>query len=116
MQDALDLGADSIAMHRMRALLLFFLALLSSQVLACEYPDEGNMPLRRALARVQMLPETERWDRAQREAGALVKYELSLEETMVKDRACFWTVRAMANGVVWRRFYVTPDGKSVRRE
>lgn len=29
--------------------------------LACEYPDEGNMPLRRAAAKVRYLPETEAW-------------------------------------------------------
>src|SRR5258708_29369511 len=28
---------------------------------ACDYPDEGNMPLRRALTSVQMLPETDAW-------------------------------------------------------
>lgn len=81
--------------------------------LACPYPDEGNMPLRRALTRVQMLPDTMLWEKERREAGELVQYELSLEETMLKDRKCYWTVRAISNGSVWKRFFVSPDGKSV---
>ena len=85
-------------------------------VLACPYPDEGNMPLRRALTRVQMLPETVLWERERREAGELVQYELSLEETLLRDRKCYWTVRAISNGSVWKRFYVTPDGKNLRKE
>ena len=101
-----------------RATHLFGAALLvlSAPALGCAYPDEGNMPLRRALTRVQMLPETVAWERARRDAGELVQYELSLEETVTKDRRCYWTVRATANGALWKRFYVTPDGRSVRRE
>ena len=72
------------------------------------------MPLRRALTRVQMLPETVTWEHARRQAGELVQYELSLAETMEKDRKCYWTVRARANGLAWRTFFVTPDGKDVR--
>ena len=74
------------------------------------------MPLRRALTRVQMLPETVLWERERREAGELVQYELSLEETVEKDRKCYWTVRVLSNGNVWKRFYVTPDGKNLRKE
>ena len=93
------------------------LALCASlSAFACDYPDEGNMPLRRALARIQMLPETAEWERARRDAGELVLYELSLLETLEKDRKCYWTVRVTSNGALWKRFYVTPDGKSVRRE
>jgi hypothetical protein len=89
---------------------------LAATALACEYPDEGNMPLRRALTRVQMLPEIEHWERGQREAGELVRYELSLEETITKGRQCYWTVRVVSGGKVWRRFFVTPDGKSLLSE
>lgn len=112
---ALPLGAIVDAMHRIRALLLlvFFVC---HPALACEYPDEGNMPLRRALARVQMLPETREWDVARRDLGELVQYELSLRETLVKGGRCYWTVRARSNGALWRTFYVTPDGKSVLKE
>ncbi|HWA36871.1 MAG TPA: hypothetical protein VG873_03320 [Burkholderiales bacterium] len=92
------------------------LLLVSAQAFGCSYPDEGTMPLRRALTRIQMLPETVAWERARREAGELVQYELSLEDTLRKDRKCYWTVRATANGALWKRFYVTPDGKSVRKE
>jgi hypothetical protein len=79
----------------------------------CNYPDEGTMPLRRALTRVQMLPETEAWERARREAGDAVQYRLFLEKFVFLRNKCHWTVEALADGKVWRRFYVSPDGKSV---
>jgi hypothetical protein len=74
------------------------------------------MPLRRALTRIQMLPEAVEWERGRRDAGELVQYELSLRETLERNGQCYWTVRATSNGTLWKRFYVTPDGKSVRRE
>jgi len=86
---------------------------LALPAFACEYPDEGNMPLRRALTRVQMLPETESWQRARREAGDAVQFRLLLEETVVLKKRCYWIVEALAEGKLWRRFYVSPDGKSV---
>ena len=89
---------------------------VSLNAFACDYPDEGNMPLRRALTRIQMLPETVEWERARRDAGDLVLYELSLQETLEKDHKCYWTVRVTSNGTLWKRFYITPDGKSVRKE
>jgi hypothetical protein len=36
---------------------------------ACELPDEGNMPLRRAVTRVEMLPEVHAWARDNVEKG-----------------------------------------------
>lgn len=88
---------------------------LALPALACEYPDEGNMPLRRALTRVQMLPETEAWKRERLDAGDALQFRLLLEETITVEKRCYWTVEALAGGKVWRRFYVSPDGKSVRR-
>lgn len=86
---------------------------LALPALACEYPDEGTMPLRRALTRVQMLPETEAWQRARRDAGDAVQFRLLLEETVVLRKRCYWTVEVLAEGKLWARFYVSPDGKSV---
>src|SRR5262245_44446835 len=35
--------------------------LFCAPALACEYPDEGNLPLRRAVSKVKYLPDTEAW-------------------------------------------------------
>jgi hypothetical protein len=78
--------------------------------LACEYPDEGNMPLRRAVAQVKYLPETEAWSKAR---GAGVLYLLDLRKTFTLENRCYWTLDAMTDGAVWQRFYVSPDGQSV---
>src|ERR671918_61105 len=43
----------------MKAAIICWLALGASATFACEYPDEGSMPLRRAVTKVQMLPEVE---------------------------------------------------------
>ena len=86
---------------------------LALPAFACDYPDEGNMPLRRALTRVQMLPETETWQRERRDAGDAVQFRLLLEETVILKKRCYWSVEALAEGKLWRRFYVSPDGKSV---
>jgi hypothetical protein len=84
--------------------------------LACDYPDEGNMPLRRAVTKVKLLPETEAWAAAVHKSGAVVQYALLLDREWRKDGRCYWTVEARAEGSAWRRFYVSPDGKRVVRE
>ena len=94
--------------------LLFALAAVPA--LACDYPDEGNTPLRRAVARVKYLPEIEAWAAAMRKAGAHVQYALLLDHPALKDGRCYWTVEVRANGEVWKRFLVTPDGTSHRPE
>ena len=83
---------------------------------ACEYPDLGNLPLRRAVTKVKFLPETEAWAAGQHEAGKVVQYALQLEQTLRHAGRCYWTVDAIAEGKVWRRFYVTPDGRRVLGE
>ena len=85
-------------------------ALFSSESAACVYPDEGTMPLHRAVTRVKYLPETESWAKAQK---SVVQYALFLEETRQARGRCYWTVEVRSEGKVWRRFYITPDGKSV---
>ena len=79
----------------------------------CRYPDEGTMPLRRAVTRVKYLPETEAWAKAQE---AVVQYALYLDRSRQARGRCYWTVEVRAEGKVWRRFYVTPDGKSMLTE
>ncbi len=83
---------------------------LGAPALACEYPDQGTMPLRRAVAQVKYLPETEAWASAQHEAGRVVHYALYLDEPKLLDGRCYWPVEVRAGATLWRRFYVTPDG------
>jgi hypothetical protein len=83
---------------------------------ACDYPDLGNLPLRRAVSKVKFLPLTEAWAISQHQAGNVVQYALQLEQTLRRAGRCYWTVDAIAEGKVWRRFYVTPDGKRVLGE
>jgi hypothetical protein len=80
---------------------------------ACEYPDEGSMPLRRAVSRVKYLPETEAWAAQMHKAGAHVQYALLLDHPAVRDGRCYWTVEVKANGEIWKSFLVSPDGKGI---
>jgi hypothetical protein len=90
--------------------------LFCAPALACPYPDEGNMPLRRAVARVKYLPETEAWAAAMHEAGAVVQYALLLDQPRREHDRCYWPVEVRAAGKLWRRFYVSPDGKELMAE
>jgi hypothetical protein len=97
---------------KMRNLIRFFVLLLfSGGALACSYPDEGNMPLRRAISKVKYLPETEAWARATHKTGAVVQYALLLDAPRTVKGRCYWPVEVRAEGKLWRRFYVSPDGK-----
>lgn len=96
-----------------RALVVILGLALAVPGLACDYPDEGTMPLHRALTRVKLLPATEAWHRQMIEQGKSVQYRLDLEDTRMVRGKCHWTVDAVASGKLWRRFYVSPDGKSV---
>jgi hypothetical protein len=113
MSAMLHRGARFQASHQLRALVFSALLTGAPPVLACDYPDEGTMPLRRALTRVKMLPETEVWQRERKDAGSHVEFRLLLEKEVFLNRKCHWTVEALADGKLWRTFYVTPDGKSV---
>jgi hypothetical protein len=92
-----------------RWLLALLLFPLSSA--ACDYPDEGTMPLHRAVTKVKLLPETEAWALEQLKSGIVVQYALMLDHEWRQGRRCYWTVDARAEGQTWRRFYVTPDGR-----
>lgn len=74
------------------------------------------MPLRRAVSRVKFLPDTEAWAAAQHKDGVVVRYVLSLDHDRHQHGRCYWTVEARARGDTWRRFYVSPDGRSLLSE
>src|SRR6185436_9542532 len=101
-------GARIRASHQLRALAFFALLAGALPALGCAYPDEGTMPLHRALTRVKMLPETDVWQRERKDAGSHVEFRLLLEKEVFLDRKCHWTVEALADGKLWRTFYVTP--------
>lgn len=96
-----------------RFLVLF---LISASALACDYPDEGNLPLRRAVSKVKFLQETEAWASRMHETGAVVQYALLLDQPKMEKGRCYWPVEVRAEGKLWRRFYVTPDGKDLLKE
>ena len=85
----------------------------AAPAMACEYPDEGNMPLRRAVSRVKYLPEIEAWAAAMHKAGAHVQYALLLDRPALRQGRCYWTVEVKANGEVWKSFLVPPNGKGI---
>jgi hypothetical protein len=83
---------------------------------ACDYPDEGTMPLHRAVTKVKLRPETEAWAKEWLERKVVVQYALLLDRTRTLGGRCYWTVEARAAGSLWRRYYVTPDGRRVLSE
>ena len=83
--------------------------------LACEYPDEGNTQLRRAVAKVKYLAETEAWAASMHKSGAVVQYALRLDQPKHEQGRCYWPVEVRAGGKLWRRFYVSPDGKVLKK-
>jgi hypothetical protein len=83
----------------------------AAPVVACDYPDEGNMPLRRAVSRVKYLPQTETWAAEMHKAGAHVQYALLLDRPAVRNGRCYWTLEVKANGELWRSFLVSPEGR-----
>jgi hypothetical protein len=94
----------------MRVAIISCLLALPASGFACEYPDEGTMPLRRAVTRVKYLPEIEAWAKEQ---AAAVQYALLLDRTRERGGRCYWTVEVRTEGRLWRRYYVTPDGKTL---
>ena len=77
----------------------------------CEYPDEGGMPLRRAVTKVRMLPEVE----AMARSGTDVRYLVKLDEPVKLKGVCYWPVEVRSDGALWHRYLVSPDGKKILR-
>ncbi len=87
---------------------------LSASGFACEYPDQGTMPLHRAVKKAELVPEVDAWSIRTRESGEVVQFVVRLDQPVRAAGRCYWTVEIAANGKLWERFYVTPDGSSVR--
>ena len=79
----------------------------------CSAPDQGDAPFRLAVLRVQALAETEAWVAAANRRNAAVRYLLEMDRTIEADGRCYWTLEASADGELWQRFYVTPDGRGM---
>jgi hypothetical protein len=88
--------------------------LFCAPALACEYPDEGNMPLRRAVSAVRYLPEVEAWAEARHKDGAVVQYALRLDRPLHEAGRCYRPVEVRAGPQLWRRYYVAPTGELLR--
>jgi len=86
----------------------------ASDSFPCDYPDQGNMPLRRAVTRIEMLPEVHAWHRSMVEQGSKPQYAVRLDEPVREAGKCYWPVEVSADGKLWRRYLVSPDGKSIR--
>lgn len=84
--------------------------LFCAPALACDYPDEGNLPLRRAVSKVRYLPQVEAWARVRHEQGVVVQYALLLDRPVHANGRCYWPIEVRAGADLWRRFYVTPQG------
>ncbi|MGH8706169.1 MAG: hypothetical protein ACREUO_12230 [Burkholderiales bacterium] len=104
----------SIVKSFMRIAALFFVAAAPAALARdCEMPDEGGAPLRRAVARVKYLPEIETWAELMSRSRTVVQYVLSLDEPRSIGGRCYWPVEVRADGRLWKRFLVTPDGARV---
>lgn len=106
---------DNFASMRLRLLLLVAL-FVPLEAGACDYPDEGTMPLHRAITKVKLRPEVEAWSAERLRQDSVVQYALFLDRTVRRNGRCHWTVEARADGRTWQRYYVTPDGRSVISE
>jgi len=71
------------------------------------------MPLRRAVTRVEMLPEVHLWARTMVENGVKPQFVVLLDAPVREAGACYWPVEVRGDGKLWRSFLVTPDGKKV---
>src|SRR5574341_92782 len=70
---------------------------------ACNYPDEGGMPLRRAVTKVKMLPEVDEWANAMHRDGAAVQYLVRLDAPVRQSGRRDWPGEVRADGKLWRR-------------
>jgi hypothetical protein len=81
---------------------------------SCDFPDEGGMPLRRAVTRIEMLPEVDAWARAMQKNGITPQYVVRLDAPVREAGKCYWPVEVRGGGKLWWRFLISPDGKSIR--
>lgn len=96
----------------MRIGLALALTLACAPALACEADDLDGAPWRLAVAKVKYLPATEAWAKLMERERNVVQYVVLLDEARHLDGRCYWPVEIRAEGRVWKRFLVTPDGKT----
>jgi hypothetical protein len=81
---------------------------------ACDLPaDEGSAPMRRLVAKVKYLPQTEAWAARMTQARATVHYVLLVDAPRRVDGRCYWPVEIRAGDCLWRRFLVPGDSAPV---
>jgi hypothetical protein len=90
------------------------IAALAAPALSCEMPDEGGMPLRRAVGRIENLSEVSEWAREMIRTGVKTQYVVRLDEPVHRSGRCYWPVEVRGDGKLWRRYLISPDGKSIR--
>lgn len=96
--------------RRVAAGLILLLAATAAAV-ACDLPaDEGSAPMRRLVARVKYLPETEAWAERMAQARAAVHYILLVDEPHRLAGRCHWPVEIRAEDRLWKRFLVSAEG------
>lgn len=92
--------------RRVAAGLILLLA-APAAALACDLPaDEGSAPMRRLVARVKYLPETEAWAGQMAQVKTTVHYILLVDAPRRVDGRCYWPVEIRAEDRLWRRFLV----------
>lgn len=99
--------------RRVAAGLILLLA-APAAAFACGLPaDEGAAPMRRLVARVKYLPETEIWAGLMTQTRTVVHYILLLDEPRRVDGRCHWPVEVRAGDKLWKRFLVPGEGGKV---
>ena len=93
------------------SLILWFAA----PAIACEVPDDGSAPLRSAVTRVKHLAVTEAWQKALPE-GTVAQFVLLLDSPRRIRGSCYWPVEVRAGGELWKRFFVSADGRRVVKD
>jgi hypothetical protein len=88
---------------------------IAAPALACTVPGDGSAPLRGVVTRVKHLPETEAWQKALPE-GSIAQFVLLVDSPRRIRGACYWPVEVRASGELWKRFFVSADGKRVLKE
>jgi hypothetical protein len=88
---------------------------IAAPAFACNVPDDGSAPLRGVITRVKHLPETEAWQKALPE-GAIAQFVLLVDSPRKVKATCYWPVEVRARGELWRRFFVSADGKHVLKD
>jgi hypothetical protein len=88
---------------------------IAAPAFACSVPDDGSAPLRSLITRVKYLPETEAWQKALPQ-GTIAQFVLLTDSPRRIRGTCYWPVEVRASGELWKRFFVSADGKRVLKD